>query len=81
MRATSRRRPLVFTATAQLDQFADTTAAPEVTKNATLRAERANYLDAGVTQQIIPGLKVGSTSTTSRRRTSSTTASSAPPSF
>jgi len=51
--------PLVFTATAQLNQFADTTAAPEVTKNATPRAERANYLDAGVTQIIIPGLKVG----------------------
>jgi hypothetical protein len=51
--------PLVFTSTAQLNQFADTTAAPEVTKNATPRAERANYLDAGVTQQIIPGLKAG----------------------
>jgi outer membrane receptor protein involved in Fe transport len=51
--------PLVFTSTAQINQFADTTAAPEVTKNATPRAERANYLDAGVTQIIIPGLKVG----------------------
>jgi len=51
--------PLVFTTTAQLNQFADTTAAPEVTKNSTPRAERANYIDAGVTQVIIPGLKVG----------------------
>ena len=51
--------PLVFTSTAQLNQFANTTAAPEVTKNATPRSERANYLDAGVTQIIIPGLKVG----------------------
>jgi hypothetical protein len=51
--------PLVFTSTAQFNQFANTTAAPEVTKNATPRAERANYLDAGVTQVIIPGLKVG----------------------
>jgi len=51
--------PLVFTSTAQLNQFANTTAAPEVTKNATPRSERANYLDAGVTQVIIPGLKVG----------------------
>ena len=51
--------PLVFTSTAQQNQFTDTTAAPEVTKNATPRSERANYLDAGVTQVIIPGLKVG----------------------
>jgi len=51
--------PLVFTSTAQENQFANTTAAPEVTKNATPRSERANYLDAGVTQIIIPGLKVG----------------------
>jgi hypothetical protein len=27
--------------------------------NAPVRAERAHYLDAGVTQQIVPGLKVG----------------------
>jgi len=51
--------PLVFTSTAQQNQFTDTTAAPEVTKNATPRSERANYLDAGVTQVIIPGLKIG----------------------
>src|SRR3984893_9464810 len=51
--------PLVFTSTAQQNQFANTTAAPAVTKNATPRSERANYLDAGVTQVIIPGLKVG----------------------
>ena len=51
--------PLVFTTTAQFSQFADSTAAPEVTKNATIRSERANYLDAGVTQVIIPGLKMG----------------------
>ncbi|HYB44135.1 MAG TPA: TonB-dependent receptor, partial [Candidatus Methylomirabilis sp.] len=51
--------PLVFTSTAQYSQFADTTAAPEVTKNATVRSERANYLDAGVIQEILPGLKMG----------------------
>jgi outer membrane receptor protein involved in Fe transport len=51
--------PLIFTSTAQFNQFADTTAAPEVTKNATVRSERANYLDVGITQQILPGFKVG----------------------
>jgi outer membrane receptor protein involved in Fe transport len=51
--------PLIFTSTAQFDQFANSTAAPEVTKNATVRSERANYLDVGITQQILPGLKAG----------------------
>ena len=51
--------PLIFTSTAQFNQFADTTAAPEVTKNATVRSERANYVDVGITQQILPGFKVG----------------------
>ena len=58
-RATSRRRRQEFISTATLAQFANTTAAPEVTKNAPPRAERAHYLDVGVTQQILPGLKVG----------------------
>jgi outer membrane receptor protein involved in Fe transport len=51
--------PLVFTTTEDFARFADTTAAPEVTKNATIKAERAHYFDVGVTQQIIPGWKVG----------------------
>jgi hypothetical protein len=51
--------PLIFTSTPQFNQFAGTTAAPEVTKNTTVRSERANYLDAGVIQEIIPGLKIG----------------------
>jgi outer membrane receptor protein involved in Fe transport len=51
--------PLVFTSTAQFNQFADTTAAAEVTKNTTIKSERANYFDAGITQQIIPGLRIG----------------------
>jgi len=51
--------PLIFTSTAQFNQFADTTAAPEVVKNATVRSERANYFDAGVTQEVLPGLKIG----------------------
>jgi outer membrane receptor protein involved in Fe transport len=51
--------PLIFTSTAQFAQFANTTAAAEVTKNATVRSERAHYFDVGITQQILPGLKVG----------------------
>ncbi|HXJ77905.1 MAG TPA: TonB-dependent receptor [Candidatus Methylomirabilis sp.] len=51
--------PLIFTPTSTFERFVDTSAAPEVTKNATIKAERAYYLDAGVIQQIIPGLKVG----------------------
>jgi outer membrane receptor protein involved in Fe transport len=51
--------PLIFTSAAQFSQFADTTAAAEIDKNATVRSERAHYFDAGITQQILPGLKVG----------------------
>jgi outer membrane receptor protein involved in Fe transport len=51
--------PLVFTPTSTFNRFIGTTAEPEVTKNTTIRSERANYFDAGVIQQIIPGLKVG----------------------
>jgi len=51
--------PLVFTPTSTFDRFTGTTAEPETTKNTTIRSERANYFDAGVTQVIIPGLKVG----------------------
>jgi hypothetical protein len=51
--------PLIFTPTSTYERFANTTAAPEVTKNATIKAERAHYYDVGITQEIIPGLKVG----------------------
>jgi len=51
--------PLVFTSTATLDKFVGTTNQSPVTKNTVIKAERANYLDAGVIQQIIPGIKVG----------------------
>ncbi len=40
-------------------QFAGTSAAPEVTRNDTVKAERDNYFDAGVDQVILPGLRVG----------------------
>jgi outer membrane receptor protein involved in Fe transport len=48
-----------FVSDRSLAKFAGTTAAPEVTQNAAPRAERANYVDVGITQQILAGLKVG----------------------
>jgi outer membrane receptor protein involved in Fe transport len=39
--------------------FAGTTAAPAVTQNDPVRAERSNYFDAGISQVVIPGLTVG----------------------
>jgi outer membrane receptor protein involved in Fe transport len=51
--------PLVFTSSASFNRLVGTTAEAEVTKNTVIRAERAHYFDAGITQQILPGLKVG----------------------
>jgi outer membrane receptor protein involved in Fe transport len=51
--------PLVFTSTASFDKFVGTSNEAAVKKNATIRAERAEYFDVGVIQQIMPGLKVG----------------------
>ncbi len=48
-----------FVSSSTFAKFADTTAAPEVPQNSAPRAERANYLDVGITQQIVPGFKVG----------------------
>ncbi len=39
--------------------FSGTTAAPEVTKNDPVKAERSNYFDVGISQVIVPGLTVG----------------------
>ncbi len=44
---------------ASIAQFAGTTAAPAVTQDSTVRAERSHYFDAGISQVIIPGLSVG----------------------
>jgi len=44
---------------ASITQFAGTTAAPTVTQDDTVRAERSNYFDVGVSQVVIPGLTVG----------------------
>lgn len=48
-----------FVATTSIARFANTTAESSVPVNSPVRAERAHYLDVGITQQIIPGLKVG----------------------
>jgi outer membrane receptor protein involved in Fe transport len=40
-------------------KFIGTSAAPAVTQDDTVRAERSNYFDVGITQVLIPGLTVG----------------------
>ncbi len=40
-------------------KFVGTTAAPEVTQDDVVRAERSHYFDAGISQIVIPGLTVG----------------------
>jgi outer membrane receptor protein involved in Fe transport len=40
-------------------QFAGTTAAPEVTQNDPVKAERSNYYDVGISQIVVPGLTIG----------------------
>jgi outer membrane receptor protein involved in Fe transport len=42
-----------------LATFAGTTAAPEVTQDDPVRAERSHYFDAGVSQVVVPGLTAG----------------------
>jgi hypothetical protein len=48
-----------FVSTTSIAKFDNTTAEASVPINSTVRAERAHYLDAGITQGIVPGLKVG----------------------
>ncbi|MGA3004898.1 MAG: TonB-dependent receptor [Acetobacteraceae bacterium] len=40
-------------------KFAGTTAAPQVTQDDVVRAERSHYFDAGISHVVIPGLTVG----------------------
>jgi outer membrane cobalamin receptor len=40
-------------------KFLNTTAAPSVTQDDTVRVERSNYFDAGVSQIVLPGLTIG----------------------
>lgn len=42
-----------------LGQFNGTTAAPSVNQDSTVKAERSNYYDVGVSQIVLPGLIVG----------------------
>lgn len=42
-------------ASTNLGQFAGTTAAPEVTQDDTVRAERSNYFDVGISRVVVPG--------------------------
>jgi outer membrane receptor protein involved in Fe transport len=40
-------------------RFLGTTAAPSVTQDNTVHAERSNYFDAGISQIVVPGLTIG----------------------
>lgn len=40
-------------------KFLGTTAAPSVTQDDVVRAERSNYFDAGISQVVVPGLTLG----------------------
>ena len=51
--------PFELVSGATITQFVGTTAAPEVTQNDPVKAERSNYFDVSVSQVIIPGLTVG----------------------
>jgi outer membrane receptor protein involved in Fe transport len=51
--------PFELVGSGTLSQFAGTTAAPAVTTNDPVRAERSHYFDAGISQVVIPGLTVG----------------------
>ena len=51
--------PFELIAAPTLALFANTTAAPAVALDSTLKAERSHYFDVGATQIILPGLKAG----------------------
>jgi outer membrane receptor protein involved in Fe transport len=51
--------PTENTVTPNFPLYAGTTASPAVTQADPVKSERANYFDTGVTQKIIPGLKLG----------------------
>ncbi len=42
-----------------IGKFAGTTAAPEVTRDDVVRAERSDYFDVGISQIVLPGLTIG----------------------
>jgi TonB dependent receptor len=51
--------PQELVSAASLQPFANTSAAPQVTQNSSIKNERAHYFDVGVTQDFLPGLKGG----------------------
>ena len=51
--------PLENVPAGNLSAFAGTSGAPNVTQDDTVKAERANYFDAGIQQRITPHLQVG----------------------
>jgi hypothetical protein len=51
--------PQELVSTANLALYANTSAEPAVTLNSPIKNESAQYLDTGVTQVILPGLKAG----------------------
>jgi outer membrane receptor protein involved in Fe transport len=51
--------PQELVSTQNLALYAGTSAAPAVTTNDPIKNERAQYLDAGVTQEFLPGLRAG----------------------
>jgi outer membrane receptor protein involved in Fe transport len=51
--------PLELVPTSSVTKFNGTTNEPEVKVDATVRPERAQYFDAGIVQQVIPGLQLG----------------------
>src|SRR6202022_1754394 len=51
--------PFELVANTTIARFANTTGAPLGTLNDSVRAERADYFDVGVSQQLAPGLKAG----------------------
>ena len=51
--------PQELVSTQNLALFANTSGAPASTGNSPIKNERAQYLDAGVTQEWLPGLKTG----------------------
>jgi outer membrane receptor protein involved in Fe transport len=51
--------PFELVSPGTVSKFAGTTAAPSVTQNDPVRAERSHYFDIGVSQKLAPGLTVG----------------------
>jgi outer membrane receptor protein involved in Fe transport len=51
--------PFELVAPTTIGLFANTSAAPAVTTDDPVRAERSHYFDVGATQIVLPGLKVG----------------------